>query len=475
MAPRFGIFLSAQHPPAMTASQIARDCCEQVRLARELGLEDVSAGQHFLTQPYQMLQLVPLLARIAAEAGEMRVGAGILLLTLLNPVEVAENAATLDAITDGRFVLGLGLGYRQEENDAFGLPEKRLAVFEQKLDVVRRLLEGEAVTAEGHGFRLQRPAARAAADADAAAADLARREQRQRRAARRTARRRMAAQPAHEARRARAPARALPRRARALRPAAGEPRSRSSRSSTSAATTSPRCARSGRILEDKYKAYVQWGQSEVLPEGDTLRQAFEQLAEGGRFIVGGPESCARQVREHVERLGATSFLFRFQWPGMPQELVLSSMRRAAEEVFPLVLASASSRALDARGGRDARPGGPLAAGLGPRREARDRGQRNARAAQPVEHRRRRDVRDREAAAAGPRRGVVEQALEALELRQRRGERGGPPSGAGASAPSPPPARRPYAASSIGSSAGRRYVAIASSSQLTVARSGRSDG
>ena len=133
MAPRFGIFLSAQHPPAMAPAQIARDCCEQVRLARELGFDDVSAGQHFLTQPYQMLQTVPLLARIAAEAGEMRVGTGILLLTLLNPVEVAENAATLDAITGGRFVLGLGLGYRQEENDAFGLPEKRLAVFEQKL------------------------------------------------------------------------------------------------------------------------------------------------------------------------------------------------------------------------------------------------------------------------------------------------------------------------------------------------------
>ena len=154
MSPRLGIFLSAQHPPAMAPAEIARDCCEQTRLARELGFDDVSAGQHFLTQPYQMLQLVPLLARVAAEAGEMRVCSGILLLTLLNPVEVAENAATLDAITDGRFVLGLGLGYRQEENDAFGLPERRLRIFEQKLDVVRRLLEGEPVTAEGHGFRL---------------------------------------------------------------------------------------------------------------------------------------------------------------------------------------------------------------------------------------------------------------------------------------------------------------------------------
>src|SRR4051794_24578386 len=154
MTARFGIFLSAQHPPELAASQIARDCCEQVRLARELGFDDVSAGQHFLSQPYQMLQPVPLLARIAAEAGELRVGSGILLLTLLNPVEVAENAATLDAITGGRFVLGLGLGYRAEENDAFGLPEKRPSIFEQKLDVVTRLLAGEAVTAEGHGFRL---------------------------------------------------------------------------------------------------------------------------------------------------------------------------------------------------------------------------------------------------------------------------------------------------------------------------------
>ena len=89
-------------------------------------------------------------------------------------------------------------------------------------------------------------------------------------------------------------------------------------------------------LEDKYEAYVRWGQSEMLPQRDTLRQDFDRLAQGGRFIVGGPESCVREVREHVRHLGATSFMFRFQWPGMPQDLVLSSMRRAGEEVIPLL-------------------------------------------------------------------------------------------------------------------------------------------
>jgi len=54
----------------MPASQIVPDCCERVQLARQLGFDDVAAGQHFLAQRYQMLQLVPLLSRIAAEAGE---------------------------------------------------------------------------------------------------------------------------------------------------------------------------------------------------------------------------------------------------------------------------------------------------------------------------------------------------------------------------------------------------------------------
>jgi alkanesulfonate monooxygenase SsuD/methylene tetrahydromethanopterin reductase-like flavin-dependent oxidoreductase (luciferase family) len=336
MAPRFGIFLSAQHPPQMAASQIARDCCEQVRLARELGFDDVSAGQHFLPQPYQMLQLVPLLARIAAEAGEMRVCSGIFLLTLLNPVEVAENAATLDAITDGRFVLGLGLGYRQEENDAFGLPARRLRVFEQKLDVVSRLLQGEVVTAEGHGFRLHeqrlalrpcqrpRPPIWLAANNDNAvlrAARLADAWLLNPHTKLDELERQLGLYHAERERCGLPPADEIPI-IKELYVGSDD-------------ASAMRAARP--YLEDKYKAYVQWGQSEVLPEGDTLRQAFDELAQGGRFIVGGPETCARQVGEHVARLGVTSLLFRFQWPGMPQELVLASMRRAAEEVFPLVL------------------------------------------------------------------------------------------------------------------------------------------
>ena len=136
---RFGLFVSAQHPVGDDSVARVREHLEQVRLARDSGFDSVFAGQHFLSEPFQMLQPIPLLARLAREADGMRIGAGILLLPLLNPVEVAEQAATLDVLTEGRFVLGVGLGYRAEEDSAFGLGERRVRTFVDKLEIVRRL------------------------------------------------------------------------------------------------------------------------------------------------------------------------------------------------------------------------------------------------------------------------------------------------------------------------------------------------
>ena len=89
-------------------------------------------------------------------------------------------------------------------------------------------------------------------------------------------------------------------------------------------------------LKGKYDAYVGWGQSEVLPPADTLRREFDELTAGGRFVLGSPQTCAAILADHVDALGVDHILCRVQWPGMPQELVLSSMRRAAERMVPLL-------------------------------------------------------------------------------------------------------------------------------------------
>jgi alkanesulfonate monooxygenase SsuD/methylene tetrahydromethanopterin reductase-like flavin-dependent oxidoreductase (luciferase family) len=147
--------LSGQHPAGDSAVGAVGEHLEQVELARALGFSSVWTSQHFLSHPFLYLQSVPLLARVAAAAEGMTVGTAILLLTLLNPVEVAEAAATLDAIAAGRFVLGVGIGYRPVENAAFGVAQRRAELFERKLEIVRRLLAGDSVTATGPGFALE--------------------------------------------------------------------------------------------------------------------------------------------------------------------------------------------------------------------------------------------------------------------------------------------------------------------------------
>lgn len=324
---RFGLFVSAQHPADDDPGARLAEHLEQVRLVRDAGFRSVFAGQHFLPAPFQMLQPVPLLARLAAEAGDMRVGAGILLLPLLNPVEVAEAAATLDVLTGGRFVLGVGLGYRDVENAAFGVPPERVRVFREKLDVVRRLLEGEGVTASGHGYRLNgarlaprplqrpRPPIWMAANSDAAV----------RRAAR------LAdtwfVNP-------HASVAEVERQLALFRSERGsDPDELPMLREVCVAQTDEEALAVARPhLAPKYEAYVEWGQSDVLPPSDTLRREWDELR-AGRFLVGAPETVAEQVRA-LSDLGVTELVLRVQWPGMRQREVLRTLELLATEVLP---------------------------------------------------------------------------------------------------------------------------------------------
>ena len=336
---RVGIFLSGQHPQGASAVAAVREHLEQVQLARELGFSSVWAGQHFLSDPFQMFQSIPLLARVAAAAEGMTVGTAIVLLTLLNPVEVAENAATLSAIAGGNFVLGVGFGYRPAENAAFGLaettPRGRARLFEHKLQIVRALLAGESVTAAGSGFELSDarlalvpdnpPAVWMAANGDKAVARAARLGDA------------WFVNPHTKLDE-------LERQMglfREQRSASGLPQATATpvlKEVCVAASDEAALEIARPYLKGKYEAYVEWGQSEVLPPGDTLRREFAELTGGGRFVLGSPETCVEILADHVDRLGADHFVCRFQWPGMPQRDVLRSMQLLADEVLPALRA-----------------------------------------------------------------------------------------------------------------------------------------
>lgn len=333
----FGIFLSAQHPRGSLADHLDEHL-EQVRAARAAGFTSVFAGQHHFSNPFQMLHPIPFLARVAAEAGDMHVGTGILLAALYNPVEIADLATTMDAICHGRFILGLGLGYRDVENQAFGVSrERRIRYLEEALTLVPRLwlerdleYESERVRLRGVTFanqpvRRPRPPIWLAANNDPAverAAKLA------------------DAWLINPHAKLSVLERQMRLYADALRDA-GKPRPGvvPMIKEVYCAETSAHAWRDARpFLEDKYRAYVAWGQQKVLPRNeDDLDLPFESLQDS-RFVVGDPDDVIAQLERYQQSLGINHALLRLQWPGaersLDSEKVLSSIRLLGEHVIP---------------------------------------------------------------------------------------------------------------------------------------------
>lgn len=137
-------------PTDRPPTQILDEAIEVVRAASSMGFAWASIGHHWLSHPTVWPQPFPVLGRLAPETGTMRIKTSMLLLPLLNPVDVAENVATLDHLTHGRLDVGVAIGYREKELEAAGLTRKdRVAKLEESIALAKRLWSGEEVTFEG--------------------------------------------------------------------------------------------------------------------------------------------------------------------------------------------------------------------------------------------------------------------------------------------------------------------------------------
>src|SRR5438128_8585999 len=122
---------------------------EIVRLD-ELGYDNIWLTEHHFVDDGYNPSVLPLAAAIAVRTSRIRIGTFVLLLPFHNPVRVAEDATCVDIISNGRFDLGIGQGYRAEEFAAFKQrrPE-RSARLAEGVELIRRLWTEERVTFEG--------------------------------------------------------------------------------------------------------------------------------------------------------------------------------------------------------------------------------------------------------------------------------------------------------------------------------------
>lgn len=131
-----------------TPAERYRLAAEQIRHAENAGLDSAWIAQHHfhareggLPAPFAFLGFV------AAQTTRIRLGTGIVTLPLEHPVRVAEDAAVLDLLANGRFELGVGTGGNPSAFAAFGLDSAaRAEIFARNLDVVRGALAGRPLT-----------------------------------------------------------------------------------------------------------------------------------------------------------------------------------------------------------------------------------------------------------------------------------------------------------------------------------------
>ena len=125
------------------------------RAAEEIGLDSIWLGDHLLYRGDGREERGPweawtLLAALAAVTEHIRLGPLVACASFHPPGLLAKMAATIDEISAGRFVLGLGAGWNETEYRAFGLPyDHRMTRFEESFEIVRRLVAGERATLRG--------------------------------------------------------------------------------------------------------------------------------------------------------------------------------------------------------------------------------------------------------------------------------------------------------------------------------------
>jgi alkanesulfonate monooxygenase SsuD/methylene tetrahydromethanopterin reductase-like flavin-dependent oxidoreductase (luciferase family) len=336
---RFDFYLLNTYLPDVDGDGPAlyRKWIEQVVAADELGFGIAWFTEHHFSRFGGMLPNPPLfMAALAQHTRRIRLGTAVILLPFHNPMRVVEDACMLDVLSGGRVDLGIGRGMDAQYHPIFGIDiatsQER---FDEELEMVKTAFREDPFTWEGTFFQCPEPIS------------------------------------------------LLPRPVQQPHPPIWVPNSKNPAHSRAIGRAgvnlmtlpwAPETFAETRVIVDEYRAGMReaghpegrfeimgymtaycgetverareeaepaWERArrltdELRPMGGPPRRPFsyEIAAATGRGIVGDPAQCREHVRRVREEVGVDRLALRFDFGGLPQELVLASMRRFATEVAP---------------------------------------------------------------------------------------------------------------------------------------------
>ena len=313
---KFGILHWNTHTADYPVEKQFQEIVELARATRNAGFDLFGTTHGHLQSPMRGFHPLLLLGALAPETGNMSLLTGIFQLALNNPVDMAEQTATLDVISGGRFIFGVGVGGREIRCAEFGVvPEHRGARTGESIQVIKRLWTEDEVTYQGQHFSLS-------------GATLA----------------------LKPVRKPHPPIWIGASASRAIRRAA---RLADAWYPTTGASLSD--VENGlEIYRQGLEVHGRTAPTELPLRRDLYVDADQETAmrEGGRYIrgpasmwrdveyhpdryfMGSPESIVGEIERYRERLGDLQWVFRVQWPGLPNNKVIEQVELLGSRVLP---------------------------------------------------------------------------------------------------------------------------------------------
>jgi alkanesulfonate monooxygenase SsuD/methylene tetrahydromethanopterin reductase-like flavin-dependent oxidoreductase (luciferase family) len=155
--PTFGLWYDfRQKLPLGDYARFYAECFEEIEEAERLGYAGVWLSEHHFVDDGYLPSPLVVAAAIAARTERMTIGTNVLLLPMHHPLRVAEDAAVVDLVSGGRFVLGVGQGYVQHEFEVLGFNRRyRPSLFEEGVEIIRRAWEEGRIGFEGSRWRFE--------------------------------------------------------------------------------------------------------------------------------------------------------------------------------------------------------------------------------------------------------------------------------------------------------------------------------
>jgi alkanesulfonate monooxygenase SsuD/methylene tetrahydromethanopterin reductase-like flavin-dependent oxidoreductase (luciferase family) len=328
---KYGLFVNPQAPSSEAPESLADGMISMAKAASDIGFDHVSSGQHYLSD-FTQIQLLPYLARLTGEVDIDELSTGAVVLPLQQPVDLAEQIATIDAMHDGKTHLGVAAGYRDVEFENFGIPKSQRAPrLTEAIEIISQLLTEREVTYDGKFYSVTDATLPFRPDGEipiwiAANADVA---------VERSARisdgwfvnpHSTVSEIVQQKQDIYDP----------VREEAGEDTGVPVIRETFVAPTREEAVDVARkYLEQKYQRYVEWGQDEAMEDDTELSQPFDRLAED-RFLLGTPEEVAAEIQRYKDELNPSHMMFRLQWPGLSYDRSIECIELIGDEVIPNV-------------------------------------------------------------------------------------------------------------------------------------------